>query len=457
MKVQILFILFAFSVFLSSAQRIYSLEQCIQQALENNIQIKQSKNAEKVQENTFFQSKANFAPNLNANTSVARSWGRNQDPSTFQLIETQSDFVQSGISSNVTLFNGFSNQYTLERNKTNLITSRITTEKVKNNISLNIALLFIQVLLDKEQIKVAEENVRFDEIRIERIQKLYEKGVIVEGELLNLQSQLATNKLNLQTLQNQLKKDKLSLLQAMDAPVNEDFDISVPDITQLQTAIVLPDIQSIYDYALQNMPEVKEQQNRIKISQLNAKITKANYYPILALSANLNARATFFKPYNTTAFDFATYQFVNKRVAPDDFFTQYNRNLGKTVGITLQVPIFTRFSVRSNVANANLEILNQELQLKNVQNQLVKDIQQAYIDVQNAQERYNSLQNQLKSLEKAYQYAQKRFEAGAINSVDLLTTQNNLQRTQSEILQAKYNLVFRSKVLDFYQGKPIRL
>lgn len=456
MKVQILFILFAFSVFLSSAQKIYSLEQCIQQALENNIQIKQSKNAEKLQENTFFQSKANFAPNLNANTSVARSWGRNQDPSTFQLIETQSDFVQSGISSNVTLFNGFSNQYTLERNKTNLITSRITTEKIKNTISLNIALLFIQVLLDKEQIKVAEENVRFDETRIERIQKLYEKGVIVEGELLNLQSQLASNKLNLQTLQNQLKKDKLSLLQAMDVSANEDFDISVPDVTQLQIAIVLPDIQSIYDYALQNMPEVKEQQNRIKISQLSVKIAKANYYPILTLSANLNARATFFKPYNTTTFDFTTYQFVNKRVVPDDFFTQYNRNLGKSVAITLQLPIFNRFSARSNVTNANLEIMNQELQLKNVQNQLIKDIQQAYIDVQNAQERYNSLQNQLKSLEKAYQYAQKRFEAGAMNSVDLLTTQNNLQRTQSEILQARYNLIFRSKVLDFYQGKPIR-
>ncbi|GAB4343026.1 MAG: TolC family protein [Flammeovirgaceae bacterium] len=455
MKSKILLIVFVFHVFLVVAQKTYSLEQCVQQAIENNLQVKQSKNAEKLQENTFFQSKANFAPNLNANTSIARSWGRNQDPSTFQLIETQSDFVQSGVSSSVTLFNGLSNQYTLERNKVNLATSRITTEKVKNNLSLNIALLFIQIILDKEQIKVAQENVQLDEARIARVQKLYEKGAIVEGELLNLQAQLATNKLNLQTLENQLKKDKLSLLQAMDAPVNEEFDILIPELNEVN--VVLPDIQTIYDYALQNMPEVKEQQNRIKSSQLSLKITKANYYPVLTLSANMNARATFFKPYNTTAFDFTTYQFVNKRVAPDDFFTQYNRNLGKSVGITLQVPIFNRFSVRTNVANANLEILNQELQLKSVQNQLIKDIQQAYIDVQNAQQRYNSLQNQLKSLEKAYQYAQKRFEAGAMNSVDLLTTQNNLQRTQSEILQAKYNLIFRSKVLDFYQGKPLRL
>jgi outer membrane protein len=454
MKIQILFTIFVLNVFLAIGQKNYSLEQCIQQALENNLQVKQSKNAERLQENTFFQSKANFTPNLNANTSVARSWGRNQDPSTFQLIETQSDFIQSGINSNVTLFNGLANQYTLERNKVNLTTSRITTEKIKNNISLNIALLFIQVVLDKEQIKMAEENVKLDEARITRIQKLYEKGVIVEGELLNLQSQLATNKLTLQTLQNQLKKDKLSLLQAMDAPVNEDFDITVPDINAV--AVVLPDVQAIYDYALQNMPEVKEQQNRIKSSQLNVKITRANYYPILTLSGNINARATFFKPYNTTAFDFSTGQFVNKRVAPNDFFTQYNRNLGKSVGITLQVPIFNRFSVRTNVANANLEVMNQELQLKSVQNQLIKDIQQAYIDVQNAQERYENLQNQFKSLEKAYQYAQKRFEAGALNSVDLLTTQNNLQRTQSEILQAKYNLIFRSKVLDFYQGKPLK-
>jgi len=454
MKIQILFTIFVVNVFLAIGQKNYSLEQCIQQALENNLQVKQSKNAERLQENTFFQSKANFTPNLNANTSVARSWGRNQDPSTFQLIETQSDFIQSGINSNVTLFNGLANQYTLERNKVNLTTSRITTEKIKNNISLNIALLFIQVVLDKEQIKMAEENVKLDEARITRIQKLYEKGVIVEGELLNLQSQLATNKLTLQTLQNQLKKDKLSLLQAMDAPVNEDFDITVPDINAV--AVVLPDVQAIYDYALQNMPEVKEQQNRIKSSQLNVKITRANYYPILTLSGNINARATFFKPYNTTAFDFSTGQFVNKRVAPDDFFTQYNRNLGKSIGITLQMPIFNRFSVRTNVANANLEVMNQELQLKSVQNQLIKDIQQAYIDVQNAQERYENLQNQFKSLEKAYQYAQKRFEAGALNSVDLLTTQNNLQRTQSEILQAKYNLVFRSKVLDFYQGKPLK-
>jgi len=454
MKIQILFTIFVLNVFLAIGQKNYSLEQCIQQALENNLQVKQSKNAERLQENTFFQSKANFTPNLNANTSVARSWGRNQDPSTFQLIETQSDFIQSGINSNVTLFNGLANQYTLERNKVNLTTSRITTEKIKNNISLNIALLFIQVILDKEQIKMAEENVKLDEARITRIQKLYEKGVIVEGELLNLQSQLATNKLTLQTLQNQLKKDKLSLLQAMDAPVNEDFDITVPDINAV--AVVLPDVQAIYDYALQNMPEVKEQQNRIKSSQLNVKITRANYYPILTLSGNINARATFFKPYNTTAFDFSTGQFVNKRVAPDDFFTQYNRNLGKSIGLTLQIPIFNRFSVRTNVANANLEVMNQELQLKSVQNQLIKDIQQAYIDVQNAQERYENLQNQFKSLEKAYQYAQKRFEAGALNSVDLLTTQNNLQRTQSEILQAKYNLVFRSKVLDFYQGKPLK-
>lgn len=454
MKAQVLLFIFLFSVLLAIGQKNYSLEQCIQQAIENNLQIKQSKNSEKLNENTFFQSKANFAPNLNANSSIARSWGRNQDPSTFQLIETQSDFVQSGISSNVTLFNGLTNHYTMERNKVNLATSRITTEKIKNNISLNIALLFIQVILDKEQIKIAEENLKLDETRITRTEKLYEKGVIVEGELLNLQAQLSADKLNLQTLQNQLKKDKLSLLQAMDVPVNEEFDIVVPDIPEPN--IILPDIQSIYDYALQNMPEIKEQQGRIRSSQLNVKITQANYYPVLSLFANVNARATFFKPYEVTTFDFTTNQFVNKRIAPDDFFTQYNRNLGKSVGISLQVPIFSRFSVRTNAANAKLDVLNQELQLKSVQNQLIKDIQQAYIDVQNAQERYNSLQNQLKYLEKAYQYAQKRFEAGAINSVDLLTTQNNLQKTQSEILQAKYNLIFRSKVLDFYQGKPLR-
>ncbi|MCS7077915.1 MAG: TolC family protein [Bacteroidia bacterium] len=455
MKKLILLSIVLFSFLWSIAQKTYSLEQCIQQAIENNLQVKQSKNAEKLQENIFFQSKANFAPNLNANTSVARAWGRNQDPSTFQLIETQSDFIQSGISSNIILFNGLSNHYTLEKNKLDLVTSRITTEKVKNNISLNVALLFIQVILDKEQIKIAEQNVKLDEARLVRTQKLYEKGTLTEGEILNLQAQLATNKLNLQTLQNQLKKDKLLLLQAMDMPANEEFEVIAPEINEFN--FILPDLQNIYDYALQNMPEIKEQQNRLKSSQLNVKITKANYYPILSFSGNINARATFFKPYEVTTFDFNTYQFVNKRIAPDDFFTQYNRNLGKTLGLTLQVPIFNRFNVRTNVSNAQLDVLNQELQLKIVQNQLIKDIQQAYIDVQNAQQRYYSLLEQLKALEKAYEFAQKRFEAGAIQSVDLLTTQNNLQRTQSELTQAKYNLIFRAKILDFYQGKPIRL
>ncbi|MCS7029258.1 MAG: TolC family protein [Bacteroidia bacterium] len=455
MKVLILLLIGLLSALCGAAQKMYSLEQCIQYATENNLQVKQSKNAEKLQENTFFQSKANFAPNLNANSSVARAWGRNQDPSTFQLIETQSDFVQSGLSSTIILFNGMNNHYTLERNKLNLIASRIATEKIKNNIALNVALLFIQIILDKEQIKVAEQSIQLDEVRIARAQKLYEKGVITEGEILNLQAQLATDKLNRQTLENQLKKDKLSLLQAMELPVEEDFDIVVPEISDV--SLILPDLQTIYNYALQNMPEVKEQQNRLKSSQIGLKIAKASYYPILSLSGNINARATFFKPYEVTTFDFSTYQFVNKRIAPDDFFTQYNRNLGKTLGITLQVPIFNRFNVRMNVSNARLEVINQEIQLKAVQNQLIKDIQQAYIDVQNAQERYRSLEEQVKALEKAYQYAQKRFEAGAINSVDLLTTQNNWQRARSELLQAKYTLIFRSKVLDFYQGKPIRL
>lgn len=437
------------------AQNTFSLEQCIQQALENNLQIKQSLNSEKSQENVYFQSKMNFAPNLNASTSVSRSWGRNQDPSTFQLIDTRSDFVQSGISSNVTLFNGLANHYTLERNKTNVNTSHITTSKTKNNISLSVALQFIQVVLDKEQIKVSEQVIAMDEQRLARTTKLKERGMVTEGDVLNLQAQLATDKLTLLNQQNQLSKDKLALLQSMDADVTQNFDIQIPELGEPQGNTA--SLQNIYDYALSNMPEVKEQEGRLQSSNLSIKIAKASLYPTLSLSANMNARATFFEPYNTQSYDFTTGQFVTKRVVPDNFKTQYDRNLGKSLGLSLQVPIFNRYSVRTNIANANVDKMNQELQLKIVKNQLTKDIQQAYIDVENAKARYESVKEQIKSLTLAYEFAQKRFEAGAINSLDMLTAQNNLQRAQSDLLQAKYNLVFRGKVLDFYQGKPLKM
>lgn len=450
------FITFGFLVLMvvpSFAQdkKIWSLEECIQYAHDNNIRIKQQELNALFNKNTLKQSKINQAPSLNAIAGHSYSRGRTLDQSTYRYSNQDINSDNFNINSSVTLFNGLQQSNTIKQNKYNLIASQLDVEKLKNDISVSIALAYLQILLDKELLDVAKNQLEITRLQVERTQKLVDAGSVPEGNLFEVSSQAAMEEVQVVNNQNQLDLAYLNLTQILDLDSVGNFDVETPDLSELLNEnYIIPPVETVFNDAVNIMPEIKSAEFRLKSSEQSLKIAKGARSPRVSLGGSYSTLYSDIR--KKLSLDPGTGNIIESEYP---FGEQLNDNQALGINFGLSIPIFNGWMVNTNVSNAKLNIENYQYELKNAKLSLYKEIQQAYADATASLNRYRANEKAVISMKESFRYTEQKFNVGLVNSVDYNTAKNQLTKAQSELLQAKYNYIFTINVLDFYRGKPI--
>ncbi|MBE0666725.1 MAG: TolC family protein [Bacteroidales bacterium] len=429
---------------LLSQQKVWTLEECIGHALKNNIQIKQQEIATKYQASALELSKLSLLPTLNGSASHNYAFGRALDETTYEFTDNQT--VQSNnfnAGTNVTLFRGLVNYNTIRRNQYELLASEQDLEGFKDNISLNIALAYLQILLNMELVTATEAQVEMTNQQIQRTRKLVDAGSLARGNLLDIEAQSAREELQLVNMQNQLTLSYLALAQMLELPAVDDFAISIPALT-IDPVIVKGDPSGIYSIAEKTRPEIIGAEYRLKGAEYDLSIAKGGRSPRLSLGASVG---TAYSDNRVNPFTLEPYSFSN----------QLNDNLNYGVGFSLNIPIFNGWQVNTNISNSKLGIENSRYALEATKKQLYKNIQQAFTDAGGALKKYTASRKAVASMEEAFRYSEQKLNNGLVTAVEYNQSKTLLLNAQSEMAQAKYEYVFKIKVLDFYKGIPITL
>ena len=461
----------SFSSF-SQTQKEWTLEQCIDYALEHNIQLKQQLINTEYNKNTLNQSKWDYLPSLNGSSSANFSSGRSVDPYTYQFTENNVTSYNFSVGSSMVLFAGFQKWNTMAVNKFNLLASLQDQEKFKNDIALNISAAYLQILFAEEFLGIAENQLDITKQQVKLTQKLVNAGSLPEGSLLEVQAQEANEEAQLVGSQNQLDMAYLTLQQLMDLEVGEEIRIVHPDIDNFDEGRILQTVSSIYEEALLSLPQIKSADLKLKSAEKSLSVARSSYYPRLSLNGSIytgysnNRKLYSIVPitypsqligYTSEGIDVFSFESIGQSYTESNyaFNDQFNDNAYKSLSLSLSIPIFNKLQARYGVRNSKLNVLNTKLSRDMERNQLYKEIQQAHADAVAALKKYKASVKSLTAIEEAFHYTQQKFEVGLINLVDFNIAKNNFIKVQSDVLQAKYEFVFKSNILQFYRGVPI--
>lgn len=420
--------------------KIWSLEDCIKYAVDHNIQIKQQTLQTRMQKNALEQSKLNLLPVINGQASHDYSFGRALDQNTYTFYNqtVQSDYFYLG--GRTTVFNGLQNLNTIQRNKYELLAGEQDLQRIMDNVSLNVALAYLQILLNKELVTANENQLNITLQQIEKTRKLVDAGSAARGNLLQIEAQAAQEEVSLVNMRNQLEISYLNLTQLLELETPAGFEIVVPDIYVDQNSIVFGNIDEIFNLATQTRPEIKSSELKLAASEYDLKIAKGARSPSFSLSHTFGTRYSYIKDLPMQSFED---QLKN------------NKNFG--LGISMNLPILNGWQVNRNISNSKLAVENSQYSLEGTKKQLYKDIQQAYTDAVAALKKYNASQKAVSSSEESFRYTEQKFNVGMITPVDYNAAKTQLLNAQSDMAQAKYEFIFKIKVLDFYKGLPLNL
>ncbi|HEX6180759.1 MAG TPA: TolC family protein [Chitinophagaceae bacterium] len=468
---------FLFSLTTANAQEKWSLRECVEYALANNISVRQEDITAKMDELTLHQSRLDRYPSaiLGANGSI--NTGRFIDPTT-NLFTTQSVFTAGfSFQSSVDLFNFFSKKNDIAGNKYNAEASRANVDKIKNDIALNVAAAYLQALLSIEQANISEVQVKQTSAQLNNTRKLVDAGTLPELNAAEIEAQLARDSSTLITARGAATQNLLLLKALLNLDAGKPFDIETPPVENIPVeplATLQP--ADVYALALINMPQQRVNSLRISAAQKYAEAAKGRMYPSLSLGANLrtnysglesNSRlesTTMLPPTQpigvikgTTDTVLAFNQQRTFSFFSDPFGLQFSDNFGTGIGLNLSVPLFNGGVARTNYKRALLTVKTWELTQEQSNYTLKQDIYTAYTNAVTALQKFNASQKSVETAEKAYNFANRRYEIGLLNSIDLITNQSLLFRARLERSAAQYEYVFRTKVLEFYRGQGIKL
>ena len=430
------------------AQTVWTLEDCILYAFENNISIKQQALNTQYNENMYKQAKVGLAPNLNAGANHGFSFGYVLDPLTYTAVENQTIMSSNvNVSTSVTLFSGLQQKNTIQQNKFNLLASLEDLEKLKNDISLFLASGYLQILFNRELLQVAMNQRELTHQQVERTAKLVEAGSLARGSLLEIQAQAASEELNVITAQNLLDIAYLDLTQMLDLDSVGDFEIEIPEFGDVGREPIMITVGMVYRDALSILPQVQSAEYQLESAYRGLSIAQGQRSPSLSLNGQ----------WGTGYSDARQRQNLSGIWEDVPFWDQMDLNQSTMVSMGLSIPIFNQWRVNTNISNAKLSVMSSSLTLETTKMDLYKNIQQSYADAVAAQKKYLATEEALESMQESFKYTEEKFEVGLVNTVDYNTEKNRLTATQSELLQAKYDYIFKIKILDFYRGIPIAL
>jgi len=429
-------------VIFTSAQgkQTWSLQKCIDFAIQNNIQIKQQALSTKYYNNQQQQAKYNRLPNLNASFQNNMSFGLTPQPNTNVYLDQKSNSTNGYVSSNITVWNGFILTNAIKAADLDLRASMEDMQKAKDDLMLNIAASYLEILFADELIIVSEDVLKVTQLQIDRTGKLVEAGSLAKGSLLEIEAQFAREELNVVNAQNRSQLAYLNLYQFLELPSTESFKIEKPVLPEIGANLSIINSMDIFRKAVQTKPAVKSAEFKLESVRKQLKIAKGNLLPSLSFGGSYSNQYTYF------------FNFQNSSLK-DQLKGQQRYGFGAT----LTIPIFNRYQAQTQVKNSQIQVETSELTLQNTKNLLRKDIEQAYTNALAAYKRYIANQKAVVSSTEAFRYTEEKFNVGMINSVEYNQTKNNLTTAQSDLLQAKYEYIFRTKILDFYNGQPIKL
>ena len=448
-KRNVFILLIAFTLTFSlGAQEKWSLERCIDHALENNLQIKLQELNTRVNQNLLLQSKANVLPSLNAGSSQSYTFGRSIDFFTNLPVDDNNQSFSYQVTSQFNIFNGFQTINTIRQNSLNLQASVKDLEKMQNDISLNIASAYLQILFAIEQLANAENQAETSRMQVERTKALVDAGSLPLGNLLEIQSQLAVEELSVVNARNILYMSYLTLTQFLELPSPEGFEIEIPDFTDFSIESLAYHVGEIYDTAVEIQPQIKSGELNLESAMKGLSIAKGRRSPRLTLSGAYGSG------YRRLIRDG---QVLDIPGVPSEFWEQIENNQSRSVSVGLSIPIFNAYQISTGVKNARINVLNYDYQLQLRKNALYRDIQQAYADAVSAFESFQASTKAVTASEESFRYTEQRFNVGLVTSVDYNTAKNQLARIQSDLLRSKYEYIFKINILEFYLGNQISL
>ena len=420
------------------AQQSWTLRQCADYAVEHNISIKQKGNQRKQRDIQLSTAKNSRLPDLSASASESFSFGRGLTlDNTYTNRSTSSTSFSLGTT--VPLFTGFKIPNQIKLNQLNLEAATQDLEKAKNDIRMQVAKAYVQILYDIEIAEVAQRQIAIDSAQVARLEAFVKNGKSSPAELSQQQSTLAQARLTATQADNNLQLAILALTQLLELPSPEGFSIVRPAFsTTPATSLVGISPDAIYQEALTLKPEVQAEQLRLTASERSIHIAKAALYPTLNFSAGL--QSNYYKTNGMQA---------------DPFATQMKNNFSQYVGLNLSVPIFTRFQARNSIRSARIDYDNQQLQLENVKKTLYKEIQQVYYNAVAADSKYHSSEAAVQSSKDAFSLMQAKYENGKANITEFNESKNNYLKAESDLVQARYENLYQQALLDFYRGREL--
>ncbi len=443
-----------FPSFLSFSQdKVWSLEDCIKYALEKNIQVKQQGLQTEVQKNSLDLAKLKLLPTINGNATHSYSFGRALDQTTYQYTEHENVMSDNFyIGSSLTLFSGLQNYNSIKKNNYELFASEQNLQNIKDNIALSVALGYLQILLNRELVSATENQFLITKLQIEKTQKLVDAGSVAMGNLLQIEAQAAQEELQLINLKNQLSISYLNLAQLLELLTPEGFEIAIPEISIDTNYISTENVLDVFNIACNNRAEIKSAEMKLKASEYDLKIARGGRSPRISMSASFSTGYSDIRK-KLLGIDPVTGPIYGKY----SFADQINDNINYGISFSVSVPFLNGWQVNKNISNSKLAIENNNYALEATKKQLYKNIQQAFADREAALKRYNATIKTVIANEEAFRYSEQRFNVGLVTPVDYNAAKTQLLKAQSEMAQAKYEFIFKIKVLDFYKGIPITL
>ncbi|MDO5571023.1 MAG: TolC family protein [Bacteroidales bacterium] len=442
-KINCLLAAFLISIFSVNAQKNWTLKECIEYAVENNIDIKKQIIAKENQEIQLNTAKMSRLPNLNAGVGQNFGFGRSADRDGVTK-DNSSSSSSFNLSTGVPIFTGFRIPNEIKYQKFELAAAIEDLNKAKEDLSLNITSYFLQTMLYKELLVIAQEQVKLSKEQVKQTEALVNAGKSALSELADMQSQLAKDELSLTESSNNVKISLLTLSQLLNLDSESGFDIEMPDLNQLYLSNIndLESPMAVFEKSVENRSSIKSAQFKLNGSQHSLKIARAGYYPTLNMNAGYSNN--YFYNYN-----------LEEGYKNSSFSNQIKNNGSEYIGLSLSIPLFNRFSTRNQVRQTQLNIENMKLSLLNAKQNLYKEIQQAYTSAVASGDKYKSAQKAVAAAKIAFGYESEKFANGRSTPFDLDNVQTRYNRALSEEAQAKYDYVFRVKILDFYNGKPL--
>jgi outer membrane protein len=464
-------VLLAIVNFTAAAQEKISLQRAVDLTLERNLTIKQAAINESLGEADYKQAKNNLLPNVSASPQASYNFGRSANLATYSYSNQSFLYLNGAAQVVVTVYQGGQLRNQILQNKLILDVDKTSTSKVKNDLILNVVTDYLQILTNQDLVIAANQQIDIANQTLDKTNISFKVGNNTLADLAQAQAQVSTANLNLTTAQNQLDLSILILKQYMEMDPNTQIVVEKPDISRLGNVRTLYDANEVIKTALSVNPDVRLAEAQQQTYAQSIKIARGGFYPTVSLFGSAGSNYSNLQKQQVigtgqTSIPIGTVQGTNQVVVapytfpiygPYSWASQVGNNFNQSIGINVQIPIFSKFSNHTNISKAKLNYQNAALASQIAKNNLSKTIIQAILDLQAADKQFQSAKQTYESNKEALNVTKQRYDVGLVNTLDYNTAVTNYNKSQNDMIEAQYGVIFRSKVIDYYLGNTITL